>query len=247
MRELNEKGQLPSGRIIVPPWKAERRAKLKRMTLLNHPVELKKRFEPIRMLKGEAKFEAAVRAVADLFEGQKGFLLADLKPTSPGITSFIGLLFEDEYLPHGRRYRDILHLIELAKGDWKAYQVLRYVAEVAHQNLEIHELSRWRIQDWGGHIPVPKLNGGQLKDFYRNAVIVRVIEMLVDLGFGVSRSDDAAAKTSACDVIEQASWRVGLRTKFSFKATKTVWARHRRSVPSMTLVVWAMMASGLDW
>lgn len=247
MRELSKKGQSQAGRIVVPPWQAERSAKLKRMSLLNHPVELKKRFEPIRDLEGDAKFEAAVRAVADLFEGQKGFLAADLKPTSPGITAFIGLLFEDEYLPHGRRYYDILRLIELAKEDWKAYQVLRFVADVAHQDLQIDALSQWRIRDWGGHIPVPKLNGGQLANYYRNAVIVRVIEALVDLGFNVKRNDAAAATTSACDVIEQAGRLVGLGTKFSFKATARVWDRHRRSMPPVMLIVWAMMAAGLEW
>jgi hypothetical protein len=204
---MSEEHQPGTGRVIVPPWKAERWAEFKKMTLLNHPVRLKERFEPIRELEGAAKFEAAVRAVADLFEGQKGFLAANLKPTSPGISAFIGLLFEGDYLPYGRRVDDIRGLIELAKADWKAYHVLRYVADVAHQDLQIEALSRWRIRDWSGHVTVPKPKGGPLKDYYRHAVAIRIIESLAEVGFNASRNS-TATQTSACDVIEQAGFRV---------------------------------------
>lgn len=230
--------------MIVPAWKAERSARFKELSLLNHPAKLKLLFEPIRELEGDAKFQAAVQAVADILGRQKHLLAAELKPSSPGITVFIGFLFEDEYLPTGRREGDILRLIDQAKEDWRAYHVLRWVAEDMRQDLQAEALKRWRRRDWGGHIPVPKRKSGQLEDYYRKEVIVRMIEALGSAGFDPTRNKTAAPK-SACDVLEQAAGRVGLGSRFTFDGLETIWKRNRRKEPNFVRVTRAMIASGL--
>lgn len=195
--------------------------------------EYRTALDELRDLDGDLRFKRAVEIVGTKFRPRAELLKLTVKTSDPVAGFYCGVLYQDQYLPNGPVDADVLQLIERAKTDWYAYQVLRVLAHTTRRIEWMPALDEWDARDRFGAIRPPRAPRGSLPNFYRDHLIVGAIEQLEDVGFLPTRNRESPPK-SAADVVNVALSKIGLSK--SYEAIETVWSdRNKVSLAFSTL------------
>ena len=179
---------------------------------------------------GKARFNRAVEiASIRLKDATK------IDSTGIGVDFLIGQLGFHKYLPVKGPIRgsELASLVEAARKDYEAYQVLEWVVLAIPQCANAPPIKEWQYQKHLGLFPPPKRRSGSQshQNVHRDTLIVGEIKSLTGVGFRATRNrakkdrgtEDEGAY-SACDVVSCALARSG--KTISYEAVEAVW-NHR--------------------
>lgn len=192
---------------------------------------------------GTLNFRSAVAVAAERVKE------AQQPPLSGAQADFqSALLCYGDYLPVTGDIDEasVQRLVTAAETDFYAFAVLKFVAAMPLNDEHLPSLRQTRSLLHLGLICSPKRPSGQspYAKGHRDALITGEIERLVRWGFTATRNKADKNRTSACDVIVEASAAVGAR--MTYDVVEVIWRnRFKRKTPD--ILMRAMFAAlGMD-
>lgn len=166
----------------------------------------------------------------DDFEGAVSIVVELLKAGDPGRLSIAadmidGMFLLDEFMPVDFTESDLTVLIERAKTDFYAYQVLRYIDQQHPFSAKWKSMIDWRRACYLKIFLPPNRPPGpsRLRNIFRDRSIIGAIHALVEAGFAATRNRMGNKEgRSACDVVAKAI------PTLSYAAIESIWANQDR-------------------